>query len=161
MAEVYSPPPTGRQTRRVRPVQIAIDAADTQRLATFWAAALAERGYRLPTPPDEAPDWPTWLRAQDVPEEQWGAGFALENDDPTQPRLYFQRVPEAKTAKNRLHLDLLAGGGSGVPVAEQEQRVAAAVERLTALGATYRETRTELGVHWAVLQDPEGNEFCA
>jgi len=145
----------------VRPVQIVIDAQDTQRLATFWAAALADRGYRLPVPPDDAPDWPTWLRAQGVPEEDWGAGFALENDDAAQPRLFLQRVPEEKAAKNRVHLDLLAGGGAGVPLAEQERRVAAAVELLTALGATHLTTTTELGVHWAVLRDPEGNEFCA
>jgi hypothetical protein len=161
MPEVYSRPPTERQDPRVRPVQIVIDAQDTQRLATFWAAALADRGYRLPTPPDGAPDWPTWLRAQGVPEEQWGAGFALENDDETQPRVFLQRVPEEKSAKNRVHLDLLAGGGAGVPLPEQEAGVGAAVERLTALGATFVETRTELGVHWAVLTDPEGNEFCA
>jgi hypothetical protein len=145
----------------MRPVQIVLDAQDPQRLATFWTAALADRGYRLPVPPDGAPDWPTWLRSQGVPEEQWGAGFALENDDATQPRIYLQRVPEGKSAKNRVHLDLLAGGGSSVPVAEQQERVAAAVQRLTAAGATFIEQRTELGVHWAVLQDPEGNEFCA
>jgi hypothetical protein len=161
MPGVYTGAPTDGQTRRVRPVQIVIDAQDTQRLATFWAGALADRGYRLPTPPDGAPDWPTWLRAQGVPEEQWGAGFALDNDDPAQPRLYLQRVPEGKAAKNRVHLDLLAGGGAGVPLAEQEQRVDAAVERLVAAGATLVERRTELGVHWAVLHDPEGNEFCA
>ena len=145
----------------MRPVQIVIDAQDTQRLATFWADALADRGYRLPTPPDGAPDWPTGLRAQGVPEDQWGAGFALDNDDETQPRIFLQRVPESKAAKNRVHLDLLAGGGAGVPLAEQQQRVAAAVQRLTELGATHLTTATELGVHWAVLTDPEGNEFCA
>ena len=70
-------------------------------------------------------------------------------------------MPEPKTAKNRVHLDLQAGGGSRVPLEEQRARVAAAVERLNALGATLVEERTELGVHWAVLTDPEGNEFCA
>jgi catechol 2,3-dioxygenase-like lactoylglutathione lyase family enzyme len=144
----------------VRPVQIVFDAQDTERLAMFWAAALADRGYRVPDPPDGAADWPTWLAAQGVPEEQWGAAFALEGDE-GQPRLFFQRVPEPKTAKNRVHLDLLAGGGHRVPLEEQRQRVRAAVERLTALGATFVEERTELGTHWAVLRDPEGNEFCA
>src|SRR3954453_17240511 len=117
MPEVYSRPPTERQDPRVRPVQIVIDAQDTQRLASFWAAALADRGYRLPVPPDGAPDWPTWVRCQGVPEEQGGAGFALENDDAPQPRIYLQRVPEGKSAKNRVPRDLLAGGGSSVPVA--------------------------------------------
>jgi hypothetical protein len=144
----------------VRPVQIVFDAADTQQLATFWAAALADRGYRVPDPPDGAPDWPTWLRAQGVPEEDWGRAFALEGDE-GQPRLFFQRVPEPKTAKNRVHLDLLAGGGHTVPLEVQQERVRAAVERLTALGATFVEDKTELGTHWAVLRDPEGNEFCA
>jgi hypothetical protein len=144
----------------MRPVQITFDAQDTERLATFWAAALADRGYRVPAPPDGAPDWPTWLAAQGVPEDQWGQAFALEADE-GQPRLFFQRVPEAKTAKNRLHLDLQAGGGPAVPPAEQQQRVRAEVERLTALGATFVEERTSLGVHWAVMTDPEGNEFCA
>lgn len=146
---------------QMRPVQIVFDAQDTERLATFWAAALADRGYRLPTPPDGAPDWPTWLRAQGVPEEQWGAGFALDNDDETQPRLYFQRVPESKVAKNRVHLDLQSGGGPRVPLDEQRRCVTEAVQRLTALGARLIAEKTELGVHWAVLQDPEGNEFCA
>jgi glyoxalase superfamily protein len=144
----------------VRPVQIVFDASDPEQLATFWAAALADRGYRVPEPPDGAPDWPTWLSAQGVPEEQWGSASALEGDE-GQPRLFFQRVPEPKTAKNRVHLDLLAGGGHRVPLEQQQERVQAAVERLTALGATLVERRTELGVHWAVLRDPEGNEFCA
>jgi hypothetical protein len=161
MAGVYTGGPTAGQTGRVRPVQIVLDAQDTPRLATFWAAALADRGYRLPTPPDGAPDWPTWLHAQGVPEEQWGASFALDNDDETQPRFHLQRVAEPKAGGNRVHLDLLVGGGAGVPLAEQQQRVAAAVARLTALGAVHVATRTELGVHWAVLQDPEGNAFCA
>jgi hypothetical protein len=70
-------------------------------------------------------------------------------------------VPESKATKNRMHLDLLAGGGVRVPLDEQRERVTAAVERLTALGATYVTDMTEHGVHWAVLLDPEGNEFCA
>ncbi len=125
----------------MRPLQIALDAQDPARLAAFWAAALADRGYR-------------------VHEQEWDA-VALEEDSGTQPRIYLQRVPEPKTAKNRVHLDLLAGGGSSVPLDQQRERVAAAVERLVALGATHVEEVTEHGVHWAVLTDPEGNEFCA
>jgi hypothetical protein len=141
------------------PVQIVFDAVDTRRLAGFWAAALADRGYRIPDPPGGYADWPAWLSDQGVPEEAWYAGFAIEADG--QPRIFFQQVPEAKTAKNRVHLDLLAGGGSRVPLEEQKARVAAAVQRLTGLGATYVTETTEHGVHWAVLLDVEGNEFCA
>src|SRR5687767_2274039 len=138
----------------MRPVQIVFDAVDTRTLAAFWAAALADRGYRIPDPPDGAPDWPAWLTARGVPEEDWYAGFAIEAAEDGHPRIFFQQVPETKTAKNRVHLDLLAGGGSRVALDEQRSRVAAAVERLTALGATYVGEMTEHGVHWAVLLDP-------
>lgn len=60
------------------------------------------------------------------------------------PRLWFQLVPETRTVKNRVHLDLLATG----PEAE--------IRRLTALGATVRTRHTDN----IVLADPEGNEFC-
>jgi len=141
-------------------VQIVFDALDPARLAAFWVAALADRGYREPDPPDGAPDWPTWARERGIPEEQWNDSRALEVPDGAQPRIYIQRVPEPKSAKNRVHLDLLAGGGSTVPLEEQRARVAASVDRLTGLGATFVEEKTEFGVHWAVLTDPEGNEFC-
>jgi hypothetical protein len=65
-------------------------------------------------------------------------------------RLLFQRVPEAKTVKNRLHLDVHAGDG---------QR-AAEVERLTGLGASVLREVKEQGGEWVVMADPEGNEFC-
>jgi hypothetical protein len=65
-------------------------------------------------------------------------------------RLLFQRVPEARTAKNRLHLDVHAEPG---------QR-AAEVERLLGLGATVLREVAEQGGSWTVLTDPEGNEFC-
>jgi two-component sensor histidine kinase len=64
-------------------------------------------------------------------------------------RILFQRVPEPKTGKNRLHLDLHAG---------PEQR-AAEVERLTGLGARLVREISEQGGTWATMTDPEGNEF--
>jgi len=144
----------------MRPVQIVFDAQDPGRLAAFWAAALADRGYRVPDPPDGAADWPSWLAARGVPEDHWNDAAAVESTDPAQPRLYFQRVPEPKTVKNRVHIDLQAGGGPSVPAEEQQQRIRAAVDRLTALGAAFVADRSGLGTSWAVLQDPEGNEFC-
>ena len=70
-------------------------------------------------------------------------------------------MPEPKTVKNRVHLDLHAGGGPSVPLDEQRANVRAAVARLEALGASFVEEREEMGVVWAVMADPEGNEFCA
>jgi hypothetical protein len=137
-------------------VQIAFDCADPGRLAAFWAEALP--GYAVQPPPPGFDSWPAFLAAQGVPESEWSTRSALVGDG---PRLFFQQVPEAKTAKNRVHLDLHAGGGPSVPVDEQRAAVRAAVARLQGLGATFVEEREEMGVVWAVMADPEGNEFCA
>jgi hypothetical protein len=137
-------------------VQIAFDCADPAVLAAFWAAALP--GYQLQPPPEGFSDWPEFLAAQGVPSSEWNTRSALVGDG---PRLFFQQVPEPKTAKNRVHLDLHAGGGPSVPVDEQRAKVREAVARLEGLGATLVEEHEELGVVWAVLTDPEGNEFCA
>jgi hypothetical protein len=76
------------------------------------------------------------------------------------PRIYFQRVPEPKTVKNRVHLDLDAGGGASVPLEERRRRVDAEVERLRGIGATRLRAVEESGEYWVVMQDPEANEFC-
>ncbi|HYH74267.1 MAG TPA: VOC family protein [Nocardioides sp.] len=144
--------------RSTAPIQVVFDAADPGALAEFWASALAERGYAVPEPPGDFPDWPAFLTANGVPEDRWNDASAIEAEG--QPRIFFQKVPEAKTVKNRVHIDLLAGGGPTVPLDEQRERVAARVAELETLGATLVEDHAELGVHWAVLLDPEGNEFC-
>ncbi len=143
------------------PVQIVFDALNPEALGRFWAAALADRGYEVPKPPGGHPDWPSFLQSQGVPPEQWGSASALESPDGGQPRIFFQRVSEPKTTKNRVHVDLHAGGGAAVPMDEQRRRVAAEVERLETLGATRVDEHTAMGVHWVTLLDPEGNEFCA
>lgn len=144
--------------RTTQQLQVVIDCADPASLARFWAAALAPRGYAVPAPPGGAADWPSFLAAQGVPPERWNDASALEAHG--HPRIFFQRVDEPKTVKNRVHLDLLAGGGPSVPVERQRERVSAEVQRLTALGARRVEEHTEMGVHWVVMLDPEGNEFC-
>ena len=85
----------------------------------------------------------------------------MVDPDGTGPRIYFQRVPEAKTIKNRLHLDLnITGGPSSGPLEERRRLVDAEVERLLGLGAVRQRAAEELGGYWVVMQDPEGNEFC-
>ena len=126
-------------------MQIAFDCADPGALAQFWLQALP--GYRIQPPPPGFDSWEAFLEAQSVPKEEWNSRSAIVGDG---PRLFFQRVPEPKTAKNRLHLDLRPPNGSSQ---------SAELQRLLGLGAT----RVDIGqgdVPWQVLADPEGNEFC-
>jgi hypothetical protein len=141
--------------------QVTFDAADPAALAAFWQQALAPLGYQPAQPPAGFPDWPAFLEAQGVPESEWNSAAALVDSSGRAPRLFFQRVPESKIAKNRVHLDLGTGGGPQVSVEEQRLAVDAAVARLERLGATFVERTEALGVVWAVMRDPEGNEFCA
>lgn len=138
-------------------IQVVIDCADPATLAEFWAHAL---DYRLPDPPGGFATWPDFLRAQGVPESEFNSASALEDPDGVGPRVYLQRVPEPKAGKNRLHLDVNAGGGRGTPADERAKRVDATVKDLLEHGATMVEERTRMGERWVVLQDPEGNEFC-
>jgi len=77
------------------------------------------------------------------------------------PRVWFQQVPEPKTAKNRWHFDLKVGGGRDVPLDVRARRVRAAVDELVAAGATVLEIREDPGAGFcaAAVRDPEGNEF--
>ncbi|HET6748865.1 MAG TPA: VOC family protein [Actinomycetes bacterium] len=139
-------------------VQVVFDCADPARLSRFWVEAL---GYKLEDPPEGYASWEDWLREQGIPEERWNDAGAVVDPDGTGPRIYFQRVPEPKTVKNRVHLDLNAtGGASAAPVEERRRQVDAEAERLAGIGATRLRAVEELGVYWVVMQDPEGNEFC-
>ena len=137
--------------------QVTIDCADPNRLATFWAGVL---GYKIQDPPPGYATWQEFLTAQGVPESEWNLRSAVVDPDGEGTRIFFQRVPEPKTIKNRVHLDVNVGGGPAVPVADRRQRVDAAVERIAALGATRLGPVEELNEYWVVLRDPEGNEFC-
>ncbi|HET8789062.1 MAG TPA: VOC family protein, partial [Actinomycetes bacterium] len=88
-------------------VQVTFDAADPQALAAFWGETL---GYVEQDPPAGFDSWEAWAVANDVPREKWGDYDARVDPDGAGPRLYFQRVPEPKTAKNRVHLDLEVSG---------------------------------------------------
>ena len=107
---------------------VSFDCADVLRMSAFWSAVLgrpvdngASPGYASIGGADGARQEPAW---------------------------YFHQVPEAKQAKNRVHVDLVNPDP-------------AAVDELVRLGARLVENHTELPEHpWTVLQDPEGNEFC-
>ncbi len=138
-------------------IQVVIDCADPARLASFWAAALR---YKQQEPPSGFATWEAFLTAQGVPPEEWNSANAVVDPDGTGPRIYFQRVPEPKIVKNRVHIDLNVGGGHGTPLEERRARVEAEVQRLVGLGATQLRPVEQRGEFWVVMQDPEGNEFC-
>ncbi len=149
-----------------RAIQVTFDCADPESLSRFWASAL---GYVNPSPPgrevadgeDVFAAWHDFLREVGVPESEWNSASAAQDPEGEGPRLFFQRVPEGKTAKNRVHLDVRAAPGL-----EGEERMAALeaeAERLVALGATRverHEPAPPTGNGHLVMQDPEGNEFC-
>jgi len=138
-------------------VQVVFDCADPDRLARFWAVAL---GYIQEPPPEGFATWEDFLRTNDVPEDAWNNASAVVDPDGVGPRIYFQKVPEGKVVKNRVHLDVNAGGGRGTPHEERRRNVGGKVTELTAAGATVAREVDERGEYWVVMQDPEGNEFC-
>ena len=111
-------------------------------------------------PPPGLDTWEDWLRENDVPESEWNSISAVVDPDGVGPRLFFQRVPEPKDGKTRVHLDLNVGGGPGTPIEERRRAVDAAAERLVALGAErvqqLRGARRVLGRRCAI---PQGTEF--
>ena len=139
-------------------VQVVFDCADPARLAAFWIEALH---YLVPAPPSGYTTWDEWAAAQGIPEANWNDARAIEDPDRIGPRVFFQRVPEGKVAKNRMHLDLHVGGGPAVPLEERRVRVNAEVARLKALGASdERGPMDQRGEYWVRMNAPEGNEFC-
>lgn len=107
---------------------VTFDCADAAALARFWSAVLDR-------PLDAEPEPSAFFAS---------IGLA----DPTRQALMFIQVPEGKTVKNRVHLDLDADD------------IGAEVARVIALGATHVHDKAEYGMTWTTLRDPEGNEFC-
>ena len=127
----------------VRKVQVTFDCANPRVVAEFWKGAL---GYVDP------PDYP-----ESGDEDHWGA---CQDPNGVGPRFYFQRVPEGKTVKNRVHIDVRVGVGM-----VGDERVAALEAegtRLVALGARrlHLVPANEEDESTLVMQDVEGNEFC-
>lgn len=140
-------------------IQVVIDCVDPARLAQFWAAAL---GYQVQPPPPGYSSWPEFLTANGIPESDHNGASAVVDPDGNGPRVFLQRVPEPKSGKNRLHLDLSVGGGRGTPAEERHARIHAEARRLAGLGASIVGPcePNPLGEYWVVMRDPEGNEFC-
>jgi hypothetical protein len=148
--------PSARLAGMAVPVDVTIDCREPEKLARFWRALL---GYvDRPVPPGY-PSWEDYDRAAGVPETELDAGSAAIDPAGRGPRLFFQRVPEPKQAKNRVHLDVHVSDGLASPAAVAE-KVRAEVARAQRLGATAIRTNTDPQDYYVVLVDPEGNEFC-
>jgi hypothetical protein len=137
-------------------IQVVFDCADPAGLAAFWAEALH---YKLQDPPEGFDSWQAWLKSMGIPESEWNSASAIVDPDGVAPRIYFQRVPEGKTVKNRVHLDLNVSGPRGTTLDERRRRVDAEVDRLVKLGARKSKAMEERGEYWVNMFDPEGNEF--
>ena len=138
-------------------VQVTFDCADPDALCGFWCEAL---DYVKEPPPGDFETWEAALTAWGVPETEWNSRSAAVDPAGQGPRLFFQRVPEGKTAKNRMHLDLRRA--VGLRGDERMDTLEVEASRLVDLGAT-RLKRFEpdaMDVGFIVMQDPEGNEFC-
>jgi hypothetical protein len=118
---------------------VSYDAADPRRLARFWAGAL---GY------------------VDEPGYDFVDGASLIDPEGVLPAVGFLRVPEGKTAKNRVHLDIRVTAGQSVDPAVREQLIRAKVAELVAAGATAVREESYGDLDHVVMHDPEGNEFC-
>ncbi|WP_432587029.1 VOC family protein [Streptomyces sp. HD1123-B1] len=119
--------------------ELAIDCADPQGLARFWCAVL---GYEVQDEDEDEDDGVVTIGSPLVPEGKNRGG-------PVPPVLTFARVPEGKTVKNRLHID----------VSPTDREQAEEVRRLLDLGARHADVG-QGEASWVVLTDPEGNEFC-
>ncbi|MGA4984493.1 VOC family protein [Streptomyces sp. GESEQ-13] len=136
----------------IRQVQVTFDCAEPERVARFWCEVL---GYTV-VPPEGYDSWDDFNRVQ-FPD---GDGAWCSASDPTGagPRLFFQRVPEGKVVKNRVHLDVRVG--TGLTGEERLAALEAECARLIPLGATRQRLLYDGTDSCIVMQDVEGNEFC-
>jgi Glyoxalase-like domain len=135
----------------VRQFQVTFDCAEPERLARFWCEVL---GYVVALPEGFA-TWADFDRSQ--PPGQRGSWCACVDPSGVGPRLFFQRVPEGKAVKNRVHLDVRAG--TGLVGDERLATLEAECARLTALGAVRVRLLYDGHDSCIVMQDIEGNEF--
>ncbi|GAA0544020.1 VOC family protein [Saccharopolyspora spinosporotrichia] len=139
----------------VKQFQVTFDCAEPERVARFWCEVL---GYVVPAPPEGFATWDDFDRSR--PPEDRGSAFACSDPTGVGPRLYFQRVPEGKVVKNRMHLCVRAG--TGLVGEERLATLEAECARLVALGAARVRVLLADGENESciVMQDIEGNEFC-
>ena len=136
--------------------QVTFDAANPRQLGQFWAVAL---GYSEQPPPEGFGSWEAFAESVGVPADRTENFYAIVDADGVRSRVFFQRVPEDKTAKNRVHLDVNVSVGI-LDAADRKKAISDKVDQLKTLGAAEGETFDDESGYWTVMRDPEGNEFC-
>lgn len=137
--------------------QVTFDCLDPDGMAKFWAQVLH---YKEQDPPEGFRTWEEFLKAQGVSKDEWNSASAIVDPEGKGSRVYFQKVSESKTVKNRVHLDINVSGGRLVSEEERKKKVHTEAERLIGLGARQLNVVQEDDEFWIVMCDPEGNEFC-
>ena len=139
----------------IQKFQVTFDCARPERVARFWCEVL---GYEAPPPPEGFATWDEFNDSR--PPEDRDTWFSCSDPSGVGPRLYFQRVPEGKVVKNRVHLDVRVG--TGLVGDERLATLDAECARLVALGAVRVRVllADDENESCIVMQDVEGNEFC-
>ncbi|MEU1437643.1 VOC family protein [Streptomyces sp. NPDC005786] len=139
----------------IKKFQVTFDCADPERVALFWCEVL---GYVVPPPPEGFDSWEAYKDS--LPSGQPLSGFACSDPTGEGPRMYFQRVPEGKVVKNKVHLDVRVG--TGLVGEERLAALEAECARLLPLGAVRGQLLLADDENESCLnmQDVEGNEFC-
>lgn len=137
----------------IKQFQVTFDCAEPERVARFWCEVL---GYVVPPPPGGFASWDAYQRS--LPPEEQGSWCACIDPSGVGPRLYFQRVPEGKAVKNRVHLDVRVA--TGLVGEERLAALEAERARLAPLGAVHVLTQYDGHDACITMQDIEGNEFC-
>jgi hypothetical protein len=130
---------------------VTIDCRHPTSLASFWCEVL---GYIEDPPPAGYQSWRDYDAVNGISVAEADSGCTIIDPDANLPRIYFQQVPEAKSGKNRVHLDV---------VASDQHRwtdVTAAAARAVELGGTVLRESDDAADRFITLADPEGNEFC-
>lgn len=139
----------------IKKFQVTFDCTDPERVARFWCEVL---GYAVPPPPEGFDSWEAYKDS--LPPGEPLSGFACSDPTGEGPRMYFQRVPEGKVVKNKVHLDVRVG--TGLVGEERLAALEAECARLLPLGAVRGRLLLADDENESCLnmQDVEGNEFC-
>jgi hypothetical protein len=138
---------------------VTFDAHHAPTLAAFWATAL---DY-VPAPvPDGFASWEEWFERFADPGDVLEDVAAIVDPDGVRPRIAFLKVPEGKTAKNRVHLDVQVGGGRAADPEARWARISAKTDQLVEAGGTVATVfdNPDGRPDHVLMLDPEGNEFC-